>query len=242
MIAGVSEQSSGLTGGEIAAIVLCLFVLLFTTGWTVFVIIVCTIAAKLFCIILYDAMADSDEPKSSVPLLDIEARLQDLKLNNETLHNGSPLKQASVSVSTQFEHRRMKILPPLKDKKTNSLVNTKANTNNTDKSPRTAEQTKPNLEKVKKVKPIVGEISNKSFIHTPITGIQRQETQDNYIHLANEVERAHNHVTLILDTTDNKLKPHNNKQKVQTASGVKSDQSSPRKDGILSILTRNTSL
>ena len=241
MIAGVSEQSSGLTGGEIAAIVLCLFVLLFTTGCTVFVIIVCTIAAKLFCIILYDAMADSDEPKSSVPLLDIEARLQDLKLKNETLQNGSPLKQASVSVSTQFEHRRMKILPPLKDKKTNSLVKTKANTNNTDKSPR-PEQTKPNLEKVKKVKPIVGEISNKSFIHTPITGIQRQETQDNYIHLANDVEGAHNHVTLILDKTDNKLKPHNNKQKVQTASEVKSDQSSPRKDGILSILTRNTSL
>ena len=119
-ISVTTEESSGLSGGQIAAIVICVLILVFS--FTSFIIlVVCLCATKIFLIVLYDIASDSDDMKSPVTLPDIEAQLQDLKLNQEYYTNGGPFKRRDKllirKVHVQSDGKGKSLLQPLTGRK-----------------------------------------------------------------------------------------------------------------------------
>ena len=130
------QQTTGLTGGEIAAIILCLLFVFWIICLIIIIVFVCLLIAQIFVIVLYELATDSDELKSPVTLPDIEAQLQDLKLKNDIFLKEGLKKSYNKSEPSklQFDGKGKHIFSPPAHKKGKASIDTKINSTDEDKS------------------------------------------------------------------------------------------------------------
>ena len=112
-------ESSGLSGGQVAAIVICLLFVFFSIISFIICGIGCVCTAQVCFLICDDLAIDSEKLKSPVSLPDIGTELQNLKLKQEHVMNGGPRndkKKKSLKLKLH-EGRGKAVLPPLSDRK-----------------------------------------------------------------------------------------------------------------------------
>ena len=245
-ISVTTEESSGLSGGQVAAIVICVLILVFSfTGFII--LVVCLCATKIFLIVLYDIASDSDDMKSPVTLPDIEAQLQDLKLNQEYYTNGGPFKRHDKllvpKVHVHSDGKSKSFLQPLTGKKAGVTTFSKNNGKNVDEGSKTLDKGKSMVktERVKDTLKVPTEEATDAKIESSRKDTKKDLAKDKVLQTSPKVSpRKPVKAAPVSKVGKLDKSPRNAEESVTPREKENVDDQSPRKGDKLQLLSRKS--